>query len=34
MQRAWFRCPRCEEDWEVRIRDDTVIVLPAAEHGG
>ena len=30
MQRAWFRCPRCE----VRIIDDKVAVLPAHEHGG
>ena len=32
--RAWFRCPRCERDWEVRIRNDRVAVLPAFEHGG
>jgi hypothetical protein len=30
MQRAWFRCPRCGRDWEVRITDDTVTVLPVA----
>jgi len=29
MQRAWFRCPRCQRDWEVRIADDRVTVLPA-----
>lgn len=34
MQRAWFRCPRCERDWEVRITNDRVKVLPAFEHGG
>jgi hypothetical protein len=34
MQRAWFRCPRCEGDREVRIIDDKVTVLPAHEHGG
>jgi hypothetical protein len=34
MQRAWFRCPGCERDWEVRITNDRVIVLPAVEHGG
>lgn len=34
MQRAWCRCPRCERDWEVRITDDRVTVLPAVEHGG
>ena len=30
-QRAWFRCPRCDRDWEVRITNDRVTVLPAAE---
>jgi hypothetical protein len=34
MQRAWFRCPRCRRDWEVRITGDKVTVLPAVEHGG
>ena len=34
MQRAWFQCPRCELDWEVRITDDKVLVLPAAAHAG
>ncbi len=35
MQRAWFRCPRCQRDWEVRITNDRVTVMPAvAEHGG
>ena len=28
MQRAWFQCPRCKHDWEVRITDDTVTVVP------
>lgn len=28
MHRAWFRCPRCQGDWEVRITDDRVSVLP------
>jgi hypothetical protein len=32
MHRAWFRCPRCQGDWEVRITDDRVRVLPAAER--
>jgi hypothetical protein len=32
-QRAWFQCPRCEKDWEVRITDDRVTVLPVAERG-
>jgi hypothetical protein len=22
MQRAWFHCPRCQRDWEVRIDND------------
>ena len=30
LQRAWFRCPRCQGDWEVRISNDRVIVLPRA----
>jgi hypothetical protein len=34
MQRAWFRCPRCQGDWEVRITGDKVTILPAVEHGG
>jgi hypothetical protein len=33
MQRAWFRCPRCQRDWEVRITDDRVTVLPVVERG-
>jgi len=27
-------CPRCQGDWEVRITEDRVTVLPAVEHGG
>jgi hypothetical protein len=34
MHRAWFRCPRCQADWEVRIADDKVTVLPAGARGG
>jgi hypothetical protein len=34
MQRAWFQCPRCQSDWEVRISDDRVMVMPVLEHGG
>ena len=34
MQRAWFQCPRCKHDWEVRLTGDQVIVLPVIEHGG
>jgi DNA-binding NarL/FixJ family response regulator len=33
MHRAWFRCPRCQGDWEVRITNDRVTVLPAVERG-
>jgi hypothetical protein len=33
-QRAWFRCPRCERDWEVRISDDKVEALPLIECNG
>lgn len=32
MHRAWFRCPRCQGDWEVRITNDRVTVLPVVEH--
>lgn len=32
MQRAWFRCPSCQRDWEVRISGDRVSVVPAAER--
>ena len=28
LQRAWFRCPRCRKDWEVRIDGDRVTVAP------
>lgn len=34
MQLAWFRCPRCQRDWEVRITNDRVTILSAVEHGG
>ena len=34
MQRAWFRCPQCAGDWEVRITNDKVTVLPTLEGGG
>lgn len=30
--RAWFTCPNCRRDWEVRITDDKVEVLPSAER--
>lgn len=28
MQRAWFRCPHCGRDWEVRIDGDRVTTAP------
>jgi serine phosphatase RsbU (regulator of sigma subunit) len=31
MHRAWFRCPRCQDDWEVRITNDRVTVLPVEQ---
>jgi serine phosphatase RsbU (regulator of sigma subunit) len=31
MHRAWFRCPRCQGDWEVRITNDRVVVLPVEQ---
>jgi hypothetical protein len=33
MHRAWFRCPRCQGDWEVRITDDGLMVLPVVQRG-
>jgi hypothetical protein len=33
MQRAWFCCPRCQRDWEVRITDDRVTVLAVEPSG-
>jgi hypothetical protein len=32
-QRAWFRCPRCRADWEVRITDDQVTILTDVGSG-
>jgi hypothetical protein len=34
MHRAWFQCPRCQHDWEIRITDDRVTVLPVGEPAG
>lgn len=34
LQGAWFQCPRCHCDWEVRITGDTVMVVPVTEQGG
>jgi len=34
MHRAWFQCPHCRRDWEVRLNGDQVTVLPVAEKGG
>lgn len=25
--RAWFQCPSCDRDWEVRITNDRVVVM-------
>jgi hypothetical protein len=33
MDKAWFRCPRCGGDWEVRIANDAVTVLPGRHAG-
>jgi hypothetical protein len=33
-QLAWFRCPHCRGDWEVRIDGDRVTVVPAAPVEG
>jgi hypothetical protein len=32
-QRAWFHCPQCNRDWEVRISNDRVTDVPAAGAG-
>jgi hypothetical protein len=29
-QPAWFRCPNCGRDWEMRIRGDNLIAVSAA----
>lgn len=34
MHRAWFHCPRCQSDWEVRITNDRVTVLPVVAGAG
>jgi hypothetical protein len=34
LEHAWFRCPRCHQDWEVRISEDRVTVVPQFDHGG
>jgi hypothetical protein len=33
-KRGWFRCPRCQRDWEVRISSDKVFVVSGVEQGG
>jgi hypothetical protein len=33
MQRAWFHCPGCRRDWEVRISGDVAEVIPTASRG-
>ena len=32
-QRAWFHCPLCQRDWEVRITNDRVTPVPVAPNG-
>ena len=34
MQRAWFQCPSCHRDWEVRINNDRVIAVPVTQSRG
>jgi hypothetical protein len=31
-QLAWFQCPSCQGDWEVRITDDKVTILPVVQN--
>jgi hypothetical protein len=33
-QPAWFHCPQCQHDWEVRITNDRITVLAVAGRGG
>ena len=33
-QRVWFRCPRCQGDWEGMIIEGRAVILPAVEQGG
>jgi hypothetical protein len=30
-ERAWLRCPRCQRDWEIRIEDERVTILPGTK---
>jgi len=34
MQRAWFQCPSCQREWEVRLTGDKVVVVPTRAQGG
>ncbi len=29
---AWFRCPHCQRDWEVRITDEKAKIVPSAHR--
>jgi hypothetical protein len=33
MQRAWFRCPRCQREWEVRSAPGSVTFLATVGRG-
>jgi hypothetical protein len=33
MQRAWFHCPSCSRDWEVRVSGDGVTAVAAPARG-
>jgi hypothetical protein len=33
-QRAWFQCPQCRRDWEMRIQGDKVVLSPVIEGAG
>lgn len=30
--RAWFRCPHCQQQWEVQVSDFAVDFLPGVER--
>ncbi len=33
LQRAWFLCPSCQRNWEMRIQGEKVVGLPVSEPG-
>src|SRR5437762_11504300 len=33
MQRAWFHCPGCQRDWEVRVSGDVITAVSVGGRG-